>query len=579
MTNNNSPFPPRGFPDKAGSYRKVLLVSWNRMGDLLQLTPILNAFHHLHPTTEVHLSVARKFVDVANGIHHVAKILPFDFGEVLDQSRKPEALVTLHQSLRSQIAALQTEQYDLVVNLTHNRLTALFCHLLNAPETRGLIFDEFGYRAVREPWSRYFFLANLNRGQNRINLVDIQSGIAGFHPGEPLSFHVSDDVQSQVDEQIHRQGFASRTLVAIQTGASQPNKEWTPASFTEIAKRLVQNGITPVWVGAENELPRIEPLAKSVSGSWNAAGKTSVAELAALLKRCRLLLTNDTGTMHVAVCMATPVISLNLGTPLSHETGPYQAGSRVMEATIPCYPCSFHVECLHYRCHEVLDVESVWTEVAAALQLPPGKGIANDVRVWTTGFDENGFWELIRDVPEYATPEELVAVVWAEVWKRELAHRPAVSTISDSVDLRLQREYIPSSIPEAVAKLSSRFAALQHILNLLYDGIRDANLLCQCSSQRDFQQIVQLGEALEQIDSEIHRIGIVHTVWRPLLSMFVSGKDALTGTQIEEIAPQTLQLYHDILRIGEQLFSELQRIENSYGNRRKTTVITAAGVS
>ena len=72
--------------------------------------------------------------------------------------------------------------------------------------------------------------------------------------------------------------------------------------------------------------------------SLDASGSTSVEELGALLSECRLLLTNDTGTMHVAAAVGTRVIDLSTGPVYVHETGPYGTGHLAVEPTIACFP-------------------------------------------------------------------------------------------------------------------------------------------------------------------------------------------------------------------------------------------------
>ncbi len=545
-------------------YRKVLVVSWNRMGDMLQLTPIFESFKKYSPETELHLTVSHKFEDVAKLIGGVSKIIPFNLNCVLEQVRSTDHTIQLHRMLTKFVDELRCEQYDLVLNVTHNRLTALFMHLLGVPESRGLLYDDHGYRAVRDPWSRFFFIADLIRGQSRINLVEIQLGIAGFHPDRPMRIEIPEEVQHRIDAEILSWSIATDKIVAIQIGASLPNKEWNHASFAEIARRLVANGFTPIWVGAPSELEKIESVAMNVPGSINLAGKTSVAELAAIMKRCRLLLTNDTGTMHVGVCVGTPIISLNVGTPLSHETGPYQAGSTVIEPKISCYPCSFHVECPHYRCHDEVDVDSVWSEVAKSLEIAVDYAISDRVRVWRTAFDENGFWELRRIKPEAATADELAAVMWAEIWKRFLAHRPIEKSLIEAIQLRFAREYTNDSIAPAFANLSERMSHLSKMVSIARSGIQIAEALRRLDPIRDVARIVELGKQLESIEQNLQLVGLVHHIWRPLFAIFVFGKDAMVGDSIDVLAKQTSELFQDFVTIGETMLDQSTNFSKRY---------------
>ena len=93
----------------------------------------------------------------------------------------------------------------------------------------------------------------------------------------------------------------------------------------------------------------------------NLAGKTSLKELACLYSECRLLITTDTGPMHMAAAMGCPVVAL-FGPTAPWRTGPYGRGHRVIREDMDCSPC-FRKRCSHIRCMKGITVEKVFETV------------------------------------------------------------------------------------------------------------------------------------------------------------------------------------------------------------------------
>src|SRR4030065_2446567 len=99
----------------------------------------------------------------------------------------------------------------------------------------------------------------------------------------------------------------------------------------------------------------------------NFIGKTGIGELAAFLKRCSLLVSNDTGPLHLATAVGTKVIDIFTANVHFLETGPYGEGHYVIQADIPCVPCSFNVKCNNMVCKDLIKPEIVIEVVKESL--------------------------------------------------------------------------------------------------------------------------------------------------------------------------------------------------------------------
>jgi heptosyltransferase II len=159
----------------------------------------------------------------------------------------------------------------------------------------------------------------------------------------------------------------STSIFGLNPGAEYgPAKRWPVERFISAAKEI-QHRTSCAWIlfGGKNDLPITNQIESEIQNPkfkiQNLAGKTSLRELMTLLKLCRVLLTNDTGPMHVAAALGTPVI-VPFGSTSPELTGPGLPGDArnyLIESDAPCAPC-FLRECpIDFRCMNGIGVESV----------------------------------------------------------------------------------------------------------------------------------------------------------------------------------------------------------------------------
>ena len=175
-------------------------------------------------------------------------------------------------------------------------------------------------------------------------------------------------------------------LIGICAGAEYgPAKRWPLDRFAAVIRQMSAQWPHLQWAffGAPNEKAMGEALSRLVPGSrhTNLVGKTSLTELMAQLRRCRVLLTNDTGTMHLAAALGVPTVSI-FGSTEPVLTGPLGSFHRVVRHHVPCSPC-FKRECPfgHYACMTGVSPERVAGVLGETLGL--AKGTATSAAVVT----------------------------------------------------------------------------------------------------------------------------------------------------------------------------------------------------
>ena len=185
--------------------------------------------------------------------------------------------------------------------------------------------------------------------------------------------------------------------MAIQVGASDAMKAWRAESFGRTLARVsARLDIGLVFIGSPQEEDAIQEAARAYRAAGgnrvpvNAAGRTDLVQLAALLAECRLLLTNDTGPMHLAVGVGTPVVDLSVGHVDFNETGPYGPGHWVVQPDLACAPCGFDQVCMHHACKDRLEPADMATLCLHALNAGPFPCRAGGVRIYQSGVDDDG---------------------------------------------------------------------------------------------------------------------------------------------------------------------------------------------
>jgi heptosyltransferase-2 len=197
-------------------------------------------------------------------------------------------------------------------------------------------------------------------------------GLQTEQPPTPL-VRVSPTAAARAERLLAAAAVApSDHLIAIHPSASCPSKRWLPERFAQVADRLIEQAQVKVLLVAG---PDGASHARATEAAMrhrpiNLAGKLSVGELAAVLQRCRLLVSNDSGPVHVAAAVGTPVVAIfgrNQPGLSSTRWGPLGAGHLVLQKDVGCVTCLAHRCDIGFLCLSELSVEEVAQAALRAL--------------------------------------------------------------------------------------------------------------------------------------------------------------------------------------------------------------------
>ena len=414
--------------------KQVLIINVTRMGDLIQTGPLLSRLREEWPDVAIDLVVDRSFAPTAALLTGLRQVISCDFTRLLDDCRtQSKSLVTLMQEMTAWAAPLRDAHYDRIVNLTFNRQTGLLASYIGAPDLRGITAGPDGGPIVHNPWLSYFTDLHRHRRFNRFNLVDLYA-MGGSGPGtfSPLSVTVPADGKTWADDFLQSQTTSVSQWIAVQVGASDVMKAWRPEYFGRTLAELSRHsGVGFVLIGTAAEAESIE-LAKATYRAGggtapllDASGRTTLHQLVGLLSRCQLLLTNDTGPMHLAVGVGTAVIDLSVGHVDHYETGPYGPGHWVIQPDLACSPCGFDQICAHHACKDRLIPEEVAKLCLHTLGLGPFPSWSTGLRVYQSGADADGLGSFVLRAGHIDADTAWYAAYWRRFWYQDFTGKPS----------------------------------------------------------------------------------------------------------------------------------------------------------
>ena len=316
-------------------YRHILFVKPSSLGDIVHAMPTCAAIRRAYPKARLTWLVKRQWAGFVERIDGVDRVWP---------------VKSTLKGWISQVSPLRAERFDLVVDLQGLFRSAAIGWFSGSPLLVGFANGREG--------SSWFYSRRVPVPQLEMHAVDryllVAKAVGAGESGIPeFRFRIPPTDYEEVDRLLIRSGVTPGTSwAAMNVSARWPTKRWPAASFAEVADRLRQEGYgAVVMIGGPDERAEVTAVSGMMKTSAiDLAGATTVGLLPALLSKASLLITNDSGPMHVAAAVGTPVVAL-FGPTSAVRTGPYGVGHDVLTGNVPCSPC------FSRTCHNALPLE------------------------------------------------------------------------------------------------------------------------------------------------------------------------------------------------------------------------------
>jgi len=533
--------------------KQVLILNITRMGDLIQMIPLLSRLEEESPGVAIDLIVDQEFNQIATLIPGIRQVLAFDFQALMDESRVcARDVVSLYQRLSRWANPLLQVGYDRVINLTFNRRSAFLTKFIGCADERGMTTAQDGSSLVKNSWMKYFLDFHTYRQVNRFNIVDLYA-LGGSGPGRfyPIQLTVTKEQQDWARTFLRHWG-TPEFWVAVQVGASDPMKAWRPEYFGQLMALLSHGrNVGFVLIGTQKE----EAVVKEATHAYQqaggagilceAVGQTSVPELVAILQQCRLMVTNDTGPMHMAVGVRTPVVNVSVGHVAFWETGPFGPGHWVVQPDIACGPCGFDKVCPHHACKEHLIPQEIAALCLHVLGQQDFPSFSSRVRVYEGAIDDDQLGTFILRSGHEPILTGWYGTYWRRYWYEAFTGLP--SQIPISLDA-------PSDLRETWS-LWKQFAP--HVETLCQQAEK---VLSLCRQQP--MPVLKLKEAQQQLNQRtlaIKELGGPSYAFGPLAGACIRETFNLEGQTLVRMAEEYVAASQTLRSRAMLTFEQLSR--------------------
>jgi lipopolysaccharide heptosyltransferase II len=303
---------------------RILLVKLRAIGDVLLSTAVIPDIRAAFPGASVDFLTERFCADVVEGNPGISEVLRFD--------PKTESGAGLVRRVRS-------GRYDMVVDLFGNPRSAILTLLSGAPVRVGFRFNwrALCYNRVVEP--RGGEVHNVEFNLDALRRLGISVG-----GGKP-HFPIDPAAEAFAENFFSGRKLAGERVVALNPGGGWISKKWRPGQFAELGRRIAAaEGAKILVLWGPGEDGEAEEVRGGIGAAAHLAPPTTLKQLASLLRRSSLLVTNDSGPMHIAASLGVPVVAV-FGPTVPRLQGPVFTESEVVvKSGLDCLGCGY-TEC------------------------------------------------------------------------------------------------------------------------------------------------------------------------------------------------------------------------------------------
>jgi lipopolysaccharide heptosyltransferase I len=312
---------------------RIAIIKLSSLGDVVHALPVAHALRRALPSAHLTWVVEAREYAILRDHPDLDAVVPVDtrlWRRLIWRPAGAREVLGKVGRLRERI---RRASFDVAIDLQGLLKSGLLTAYTGAPLRIG-----FSAGRCRERWNALFTNRRVTPPDSARHVVEQYLALLaplGIEPG-PAEFHVPVPAAAErrIEELLVKEGVKpGDRLVAINPGAGHPQKRWSVARFGALAERLATEAgarLLLLWGPDEAHMAREISLALP-GNSAILAPPTDLGELTALLKRCRLMIANDTGPLHLAAALGTPSLGL-YGPTRAERNGPYGARCRGLQS-------------------------------------------------------------------------------------------------------------------------------------------------------------------------------------------------------------------------------------------------------
>jgi heptosyltransferase-1 len=342
---------------RSAEFSRILLIKPSALGDVVHTLPVLVKLRARYPRARIDWLITPENAEVVRYHPALSNVVLFARRDFSKRGRRWRAF----RSFIALLKQIRRAKYELVIDM-HGQVRSAFFTLISGARVR-IGFDRpikrvltisaehdlknvpnHGWRGAREgSWIAYTHRIPIpTLDVHAIDRYLWVASLLGLDDNPPdLSMHLSPQASDRVNRLLEEHGVpASKPLVVLVPGTIWETKHWTIEGFAGVARQFLQDGFAVALAGTVRDQERCRQIAAAAPGTCDLSGKTTPADLAALIRRAEVAVTNDSGSMHVAASLGKPMVSV-FGPTNPVHIGPYQRPESVVRVDLPCSPCNY----------------------------------------------------------------------------------------------------------------------------------------------------------------------------------------------------------------------------------------------
>lgn len=407
--------------------RPILIMQMQRMGDLILSYPLMLWLSRLYPGRPIWVMAEEIFYK--------------------DMMQISPGGITYFPWAEASLEHLRSHDYHLVINLSHDPRAAELAGQVKSEEVYGPVRDKDGARYIRGDWQLYRASLTRSNRHNRYHWADLNAldcvpleDIAATGWGEP---RVITDVASR--------------KIGLFLGASQREKRPGAAFWASLGRELLDRGLRPVLLGGPNEVQLAKRVAAQIPVKViNFTGQQTLAEFAYIGQTLGLIITPDTGPMHLASWSGLRTLNLSMGNVNCWETGPYQPGHSVLRARMSCVGCW---DCTRDAAH--CEGRFLPRQIAYLAQRANARELKRfrnrpvaGLDLYATTRDKHGLYALDRFGPAPKSVRDMLGDFWQHYWGGRFGLWPLEEADNAIAPLRLRYPKLRDAMRRGLVHLS-----------------------------------------------------------------------------------------------------------------------------
>ncbi|MCX7641903.1 MAG: lipopolysaccharide heptosyltransferase II [Elusimicrobiales bacterium] len=335
--------------------KRILVLRYRFIGDTILTVPFLRNLRYSEPSAYIAWVVAPISSEVVKGIPYADELIYWD----------PETIhadcTGIHKTLKSKIdfiKMLREKKFDKVYILKRSLSSAIMAYLTGAKERIGFDTEGRGFLLTKKVKYRH--------DQHEVqNFLDVLRADGIKVKDDYLEAWLSNEEKVFAEDFFKKNNLYEKTI-AIHPFSANPKRAWHIDNFIEVSNILGEKGYRTIFFGGKRERDFVDYIKNNAKFSpLLLIGETNIRETMAILSKCKALICNDSGIMHLGSALDIPVVAI-FGPQSPVKFGPYSKKAKVIYKAFPCSPCKqkFFKECepserMTPRCVEAITIEDV----------------------------------------------------------------------------------------------------------------------------------------------------------------------------------------------------------------------------